>query len=559
MNKFIGLIIVLLFSPVFAHAEYIDTFESQIEVKKDGSFSVTETIDYRFTEERHGIFREIPLIHPEKPSAIYKERIIDIEPVRVLMDGKDVPYVLESTSDLFKIRIGDPDATLTGQHLYTIEYIVRGGLSYPQGEGVELYWNVTGNEWPIPIRVAEARIQSEPGLFRIVRSCYRGTFGSTSGSCQVVVHDDDHISFRTTELNPQEGMTIAQSLTVSQITKDVRERTNFLWMLLPIGLLTIIYGGFRMYRYVTANATGAPIIPQYEPYPGTKPMYAGLLSDGKLDPRDITACIVYLAKEGYLKIRKTDRKVLFFLEVDDYEIVFVKAPDETLGGFERRVLDILFSESPVGTIVTLSALKKDQSEREANYKEVKALQEDLKKDLIAGGFYESLPIQRLFTISACIVGIGSLALFVFDVFNPASFWAIAAASIVAAVLLHRRRTRKGYEALDHLKGFELFLEMTDRDRFAFHNAPQKSPEQFMEFLPYAIAFGVEKEWARVFDGMAMANPEWYEGGGQTFSSSNLTSSLGAFSSAFTASSGASPAGGGGSSGGGAGGGGGGSW
>lgn len=134
------------------------------------------------------------------------------------------------------------------------------------------------------------------------------------------------------------------------------------------------------------------------------------------------------------------------------------------------------------------------------------------------------------------------------------------AGFLSIVFLNRRRTQKGYEALDHLKGFKLFLEMTDRDRFAFHNAPQKSPEQFMEYLPYAIAFGVEKAWAKVFEGFTIPNPDWYDGGNvSSFSPTNLSSSLGAFSSAFATSSGASASSGGGSSGGGAGGGGGGSW
>ncbi len=546
--------------PLGVHAEYIDTFSSVIDVQKDGSFTVTETIDYRFTEERHGIFREIPLIHPERSSAFYKERIVDVELLDVNMDGEDVPYVLESTKDLFKVRIGDPDTTLKGAHIYTIEYIVRGGLSYPLGEGVELYWNATGNEWPVGIRVAETTIQNEGGLFRTVRACYRGTFGSTSGSCAVTVIDEDHVSFRTTELNPGEGITVAQSLVASQVQKDIRERTNFLWFLIPLGFITLIIGAFRMYRYTTAFKTNAPIIPQYEPYPGIKPMYAGLLDDGKLDPRDITACIVFLAKEGYLKIKKTDRKAFFLFEVDDYEIVLVKTPDEKLGAFERRVLEIFFDQNaPLLSTITLSELKSNRSEREENYKQVQSLGQDLKSDLIAAGFYEAQPLKRMLSICGAIIGVGTLLGFVLiKPFNGGIIWVLVVLSIIVAVILHRRRTRKGYEALDHLKGFELFLEMTDRDRFAFHNAPQKSPEQFMEFLPYAIAFGVEKEWAKVFEGMTI-NPDWYEGGGQSFSSGNLTSSLGAFSTAFAASSGSSPASGGGSSGGGAGGGGGGSW
>jgi uncharacterized membrane protein len=132
--------------------------------------------------------------------------------------------------------------------------------------------------------------------------------------------------------------------------------------------------------------------------------------------------------------------------------------------------------------------------------------------------------------------------------------------IFLSIFLYERKTRLSYEVTDYLKGFKLFLETTERDRYLFHNAPEKSPEQFMEYLPYAIAFGVEEMWAEVFKDITLPSPGWYDGGSAaTFNALNLTSSLGAFSTAFASSSGASPSSGGGSSGGGSGGGGGGSW
>ncbi len=83
----------------------------------------------------------------------------------------------------------------------------------------------------------------------------------------------------------------------------------------------------------------------------------------------------------------------------------------------------------------------------------------------------------------------------------------------------------------------------------------------MEYLPYAIAFGVEKEWAEVFKDITIPNPAWYsENGGGTFAPVSFAQSMHAFSSSVSsASSSSSGSGGGGSSGGGGGGGGGGGW
>ena len=34
-------------------------------------------------------------------------------------------------------------------------------------------------------------------------------------------------------------------------------------------------------------------------------------------------------------------------------------------------------------------------------------------------------------------------------------------------------------------------------------------ENFDKYLPYAIAFGVEKEWVRRFEGLTVSSPDWY--------------------------------------------------
>ena len=91
------------------------------------------------------------------------------------------------------------------------------------------------------------------------------------------------------------------------------------------------------------------------------------------------------------------------------------------------------------------------------------------------------------------------------------------------------------------------------------------PEWFDRYLPFAMAFGVEKKWARAFEGIYTQSPNWYVGPSVThFSASRFSSSLGNLSSAASSTLASSPRsssgsgfGGGGSSGGGGGGGGGG--
>jgi len=109
------------------------------------------------------------------------------------------------------------------------------------------------------------------------------------------------------------------------------------------------------------------------------------------------------------------------------------------------------------------------------------------------------------------------------------------------------------------------LEVAEKDRINFHNAPEKNPELFEKLLPYAMVFGVEKRWSKQFDGIYNKRPDWYsDPSGRVFTALILTDSLNSFRTVASSTM-ASKAGSGGSGfsgggvGGGFGGGGGGSW
>lgn len=562
--KFLLALCIFFAAPFMVSAEEVSSFVSDIELHTDGTFTVTETIVYDFEEaQRHGIFRTIEKDHPQDASGFFKERFLELEVRTVQMDEVDVPFEVNDSSDDLEIKIGDPDATITGPHTYEIVYTVRGGYSYYETGEAEIYWNATGNEWEVPIVQALVRIHApSEDLLLQQQACYIGAEGETD-SCDIAQVSSTTVSFAATGLEPGAGLTIAQAIDGEAIAHVALERPQA--GLIALFLVPFVLGivSFIAYRHKTKHATGAPIIAQYEPYQNFKPMYAGTLFDGRLDPHDITAGIVYLAEQGFVKIAKIERKVMFFFEVDDYKITLHRPQTQIESQFLRDVITLLFDgNAEVGAEVTLSDLQKNTQKQRENAKQLQALRKAVKRDMKENGFIEASSNILWMFVACAVVFTVLIALtdFVTDLVSLALFITLVSVAICSAIILlfvYERRTRKGYEALDHLKGFKLFLSVTDKERFAFHNAPEKSPELFMEYLPYAIAFGVEKQWAKVFEGVTIPNPDWYEGGSAgTFSAVNLTSSLGAFSSSFTASSGSS---GSGASGGGAGGGGGGSW
>lgn len=574
--KFAGLLFTAFFFlvPSCVFAESIDLFQSQIYLREDSSFDVTEWITYDFgSEERHGIFRTVPLTHPSEGTRPFYTRYITVEVTDVqVSDGADandelafvkVPYTVTETGDELEVKIGDPNKTIRGTHTYQIQYTVRGALEYHE-DGVDLYWNVTGTDWEVPIAHAVARLPDPESLYINAGACYRGTAGATL-PCEMEEYNGT-VDFTAIDLKPGEGLTIARAVDPQQVDRVVFERLSLLVFWLVGAMLWFVGLGIFVYRYTIAHRTGATIIAQYEPYENFKPMYTGLLFDGRIDAHDITAGIVYLAEQGFFRVRRTERKKFLIFDVDDYEITVLRPYAELASNLQEKIFTLLFdAHVEVGSTVLLSKLAEDTAKQKENFKIIESLKKAAEKDLVAEGLFEyQYPMMLKVLGSLAFVLLGLLG--ITALLGAELIFAVVIALVtlvVSAVVLafaYRRRTQKGYEALDYLKGFKEFLSVTEKERYAFHNAPAKSPEQFMEYLPYAIAFGVEKEWAAVFNDITIPEPDWYDGHGAAFSAINLSQSLDTFSTTLAGASGASAASSGsGSSGGGAGGGGGGSW
>jgi uncharacterized membrane protein YgcG len=136
-------------------------------------------------------------------------------------------------------------------------------------------------------------------------------------------------------------------------------------------------------------------------------------------------------------------------------------------------------------------------------------------------------------------------------------------------------TREGRLTMDRIAGFKQYLSIAEEQRLEAMHPPEKTPELFERYLPYAIALEVENRWAERFAGVlasaaaagaAAGTASWYTGQGniwdnpQSFVSDVGSSLASTVSSASTSpSSGGGGSSGGGSSGGGGGGGGGSGW
>jgi hypothetical protein len=155
MTLRLTLALILTATPAVAQRSLvIERFDAQITVNTDRSIEVTETIVPRFTGSWNGIFRMIPVEY-HTPQGFNWTLRLELQSVT---DGDGNSLEVETSRERhyrkFKIWIpGAEDATRT----VIFKYRASNALRFFE-EHDELYWNVTGDEWEIPIETASATI-----------------------------------------------------------------------------------------------------------------------------------------------------------------------------------------------------------------------------------------------------------------------------------------------------------------------------------------------------------------------------------------------------------------
>ena len=188
--------------------ESIRSYDVDIQIQTNGDLAIVETIDYDFgTEPHHGIFRDIPT------RLRYDDRFDRVFPLRVddVSGSADTPvdYTIEDAGGgMTRIKIGDPDRTITGEHTYRIAYTVQGAMNAFAIHD-ELYWNAIGDEWTTVIDRATVRVSS-PGAVTAV-ACYAGAEGSRQ-PCDAAAARGSTARFAQDQLFPYEGLTVVVAI-----------------------------------------------------------------------------------------------------------------------------------------------------------------------------------------------------------------------------------------------------------------------------------------------------------------------------------------------------------
>ncbi len=570
-------------APPAAREWRIEDFHTDIRVFRTGVVEVTERIRVRFDGSFNGVYRTIPIEY-RGPRGFNVTLRLDVDGVED-GSGTSLRYELSRERHYRKIKIWVPNAR-DAVRTVVIRYRAQNALLHFAEDDVEwdeLYWNVTGDEWPVPIDASSARIQLPSAVTGLRARAFTGRYGSDESAADVRVRETE----RDVEVRSRRGLGIHEGLTVV-VAWDARaggagsdfvvhrpgrvERAlGFLrsnWpLLIPFLVFLLMY---RIWSKIGKDPDRRPVAARYEPPDGMTPFEAGVLVDNRPDMRDVTSTLVDLAVRGWLVIEELEEQKLFGLVKDtDYafELQRPLSAAGTLKQHERLLLESLF-RGDRDARVRASDLEN------SFYKDLPGIKSALFDQLVGDGFYRSRPDR----MQGAWIGGGLAVAVLLGVIGTivAGNWGMSELTvIVAAVLcglilvgfgiLMPARTVAGARAQEAVLGFQEFLDRVESDRF---RRMITGPEMFEKFLPFAMALGVEKQWARAFDDMMTEPPNWYRGSGNaTFRPGIFVSDLSGMSNATASAMTAAPrsaggsgmSGGGGFSGGGFGGGGGGAF
>jgi uncharacterized membrane protein YgcG len=494
-------------APAAAKSWRISNYKDTITVNQDGSALVNETITLVFVGEWHGIHRTIPIEYPGPDGTNY-QLFIDIKSITD-ENGAKLKYDSSTSGAARDLKIYIPDAgdaTRTVDIAYRVRNATRFFDQYD-----EFYWNVTGNDWPVPVDRATATVRLPDSASGSLRAqAFTGVYGSTQRDATAKV-EGSNAEFATNNPLPMRGGMTIDVYIAKGTLKEPGGLTKLLWFIggnpvvfLPLVTLAVM---FILWWYAGRDPDpGMSVAPMYEPPTGISPAEAGTLLDDRIHPRDITSTIVDLAVRGLIKIEETDDNGLVFHHKDYIFHLLQKRQDWSgLAPHERVMMENIFTGDVPDT--RLSSLKN------RFYTAVPVVRTDIMSALKQKGIYSLDPESAnaySFGAAFCMV----IPFAIFQYFGWADFFSSVPMLILSILIsaliwwlfarVMTAKTIKGARTHIAVLGFQEFMNRVDADRLKV-----MPPNTFEKFLPYAMALGVEHHWAQAFAGIIKDPPSWY--------------------------------------------------
>jgi uncharacterized membrane protein YgcG len=564
MKQVLFIFFFIISLSLHAQEEYIRSFHSDLKVDTSGLLTVTETIEVYAAgnQIKRGIVRSLPL---QGIDYRYKQVKNDYQIIRVERDGISEPYHTEKNQGIFFIYIGDQDILLDpGFYTYSITYSAMGQLGYFEDYD-EIYWNVNGFGWNFRVEKISATVIIPDAADFDEYVCYTGYSGSTDQNCKIEKLPDGRLFFHAENLAPNQNLTISAGFTKGVVSPPPPpgfwQQFGLLIFSVIVLFILLLYYSITWYKFGIDPAKPS-VIPEFDPPSGISPASLGMIHRGAFRGDLISASIVHLAVNGFLRIVEKKEPVLFGLFfVTSFTLLKLKEPDATLPAEEKILMEKLF---PNGTQATIngkySAQMKTMFDGYMNslieqhrpfftqginwklwippififllygwvaskfdYANYDYSQLNLNFDMVD---VSSFPIAIfigviLVIISTVIKKLGKWVFlsFILLVFMGGTiylyqtsaisinhavligFIIFAVISYLAYIYLIRKPSIEKLDLKARIAGFKKYLGAAEERQLKMFNPPQLTPEVFEKLLPFAMAFKVDKIWGKKFQNL----------------------------------------------------------
>ncbi len=528
----------------------------------------TETITATFpeTDQNHGLERWLP--------RQYQKHSTNLEIISITdADGASLPYHSENNNSFLRLRVGDADTYVHGEQTYVITYEQQDVTHYfADTNADEFYWDTVGTDWRVPIENLRVTLSLEDQLTTALTgetSCYLGILGSNQ-TCELI-RRDNHFIATAKHLQPGENLTLAIGFTAHTFTPyqtSLGKKLFTAWLilqgfLLPISIILLIWIMIRRYGTVNRVRELFPVVTEFFPPQNTSvSVTAGILP---AVTSVFPAQLLDLAVRGFLRINET-KAANHWWQTAQFEIEILQDLSPLKPEEREIITDLYEDESPVvGSSFAMNQLR-------TNFKISSRLSDNPQKveQLIRHSYQLralSANHQKSYRRRAKII-------FIFAVVTLSPILLILSLITLAISGTFWILTDEGLALARHRQGLRQYIKVAEAERLRMLQSPggaekvqidTNDPKQMLKLyeqnLPYAVLFGMEKEWSKElaqYYERAEVSPAWFVGanGLANFNPTSFTTALSSFSTTNSSSGGS---GGGGSSGGGGGGGGGGGW
>ncbi|WP_449282583.1 DUF2207 domain-containing protein [Leucobacter sp.] len=537
---------------------------------------VTETLTARFPDydQNRGLVRGLPIDYEGASTDPRDFTVTDAA-------GEPIPFEIEEDDGFIAVLTGD-DRYVHGVQTYVIGYTLGDViLARDDGAADEFYWDLTDFEHLQPIESFSAEISFSEDLAERLNGDARCYFGAPDSTAECTIEGDGGV-FRasTPSLGSREGVTVAIGLQPGSVVQPPQRLPNFALDGLPFAIgggalaaaaAGAVATGRLKHRRKTARGT---VIAQYDVPPALPPLIAAPVAGVSVGP--VPAEIVHLAVTGAIRIEDGEPEQGLFGPKAAQPVLRVVDPQRAADPLDQQTMTALFPSLEAGAAFALP--KKSESFG----KRMTALGTAGSQQALERGYFTKERSGAARVLGFISIGlIAVLAVFIvlgLALRNSPTAFICIIIGVVALVLAlmsvskHRVYTPVGAEWREYLEGVRLFIRVAEADRLQMLQSYQGAERRqdgtidvihlYEKLLPYAMLFGLEKEWTRVltvrYEESPGYVPIWYPAvvahgiGGLDSTLSSFTSSLSSSVSYTSSSSGGSS--GGGFSGGGGGGG-----